>query len=194
MLKDIALGKNMFGVTLFEPKNEFEEKPKPGTIGCVAEICESQEMDDGRSNILTAGIIRYHLIDYVDVEKPYLVGDIEFFEDNEEDENALKKLSDDVFNLFRRAAKAAHKLSRQQGEFPEVQQAPAEQLSFLISAAFNLDSKSKHEMLKMRKTSERLDRLKRMLSKTVSQVEENAEIDKISRKNGHAKKKINLDL
>ena len=34
-------------------------------------------------------MIRYRLIDYVDTGEPYLVGDVEFFEDEEEDENVL---------------------------------------------------------------------------------------------------------
>ena len=194
MLKDIALGKKMFGISLFSPDSEFEDKPEAGSIGCVAEIRESQTMEDGRSNMLTMGLIRYSLIDYIDVDEPYLVGDIEFFEDESEDEATLKPLADEVFTLFRRVAKAAHKLSGQQGRFPEIPQAPPEQLSFLVAAAFSLDNEMKYEMLKMRRTSERLEKLKDILTKAVSQVEDTADIDKISRTNGHSKKKLDIDL
>lgn len=194
MLKDVELGKNMFGITLFAPESEFADKPEQGTIGCVAEVRESQTLEDGRSNILTMGLIRYHLIDYVDADEPYLVGDIEFFEDEDEDESILEPLSNEVFALFRRVAKAAHKLSGQQGDFPDIPQAPPEQLSFLVSAAFNLDNETKYKMLEIRRTSERLNKLKEILSQAVSQIEESAEINKISRTNGHAKKKIDIDL
>ncbi len=194
MLSDIALDKNMFGISLYEPLDEFIEKPEPGTIGCVAEIRESQTLDDGRSNILTVGLIRYHLIDYVEAGEPYLIGDVEFFEDEPEDDAILNPLADEVFGLFRRVAKAAHKLSGQSSEFPDIPQAPPEQLSFLVSAAFNLDTELKYEMLKMRNTSERLERLKDILSKAVTQIEESANINKISRTNGHANKKIDIDL
>lgn len=194
MLRDIALEKNLFGISLFAPQEEFIEKPEAGTVGCVAEIRELQTLEDGRSNILTVGIIRYHLIDYVDAEEPYLVGDIEFFEDEVEDEVALNPLADEVFGLFRRVAKAAHKLSGNQGEFPEIPQAPPEQLSFLVSAAFNLDNEMKYEMLEMRRTSDRLERLRDILSQAVTQVEESAQINKISRTNGHSNKKIDIDL
>jgi Lon protease-like protein len=194
MLQDVALEKNMFGVTLFEPPDEFVDKPATGTIGCVAEIRESQTLEDGRSNILTVGVIRYHLIEYVDAGEPYLVGDVEFFEDEPEDEAVLNPLADEVFELFKRVAKAAHKLSGQQGDFPEIPQAPPEQLSFLVSAAFNLDHELKYNMLELRKTSERLERLKDILSQAVTQVEQSAQINKISRTNGHANKKIDIDL
>lgn len=194
MLKDVELGKNMFGVSLFEPQENFVEKPAPGTIGCVAEIREKQTLEDGRSNILTIGLIRYHLIDYVDAGEEYLVADIEFFEDEKEEESVLDPLADEVFELFKRVAKAAHKLSGQQGEFPEIPKADPEQLSFLVSAAFNLDNQLKYQILEMRRTSERLERLKDILNQSVSQVEESAQINKISRTNGHANKKIDLDF
>jgi Lon protease-like protein len=193
MLKDIAVGKNMFGISLFEP-DEFTPKPPTGSIGCVAEIREAQTLEDGRSNILSVGIIRYHLIDYIDTDKPYLVGDVEFFEDDPEDNEVLQPLANEVFGLFRRVAKAAHKLSGQRGEFPEIPQAAPEQLSFLISAAFNLETDLKYQMLEIRSTSERLERLKDILSQAVAQVEESAEINKISRTNGHSKKKLDIDL
>ena len=56
----------MFGVLLFEPKEDFIERPDLGTVGCVAEIRESETMADGRSNIVTLGVVRYRLIDYID--------------------------------------------------------------------------------------------------------------------------------
>lgn len=192
MLKDIALEKNMFGINFFDPQETFVEKPELGSIGCVAEIRESQTLDDGRSNILTIGVIRYHLIDYVEADEPYLIGDVEFFEDEEEDEAILNPLADEVFELFTRVAKAAHKLSGNRQDFPDIPQAPPEQLSFLVSSAFNLDQDLKLKMLEIRKTSERLERLQDILQQAVVQVEESAKINKISRTNGHANKKIDL--
>ncbi len=194
MLDDIEIGKNMFGVTLFEPQEEFIEKPEVGTIGCVAEVREKQTLEDGRSNILTMGVIRYQLVDYIDEGEEYLTGDVEFFEDEKEDEEILNPLADEVFELFRRVAKAAHKLSGQQGDFPEIPKADPEQLSFLVSAAFNLDNQLKYKMLETRSTSDRLKRLKDILRQSVKQIEESAKINKISRTNGHANKKIDIDL
>ena len=193
MLKDVELGKNMFGISLFEPTESFIEKPEIGTIGCVAEVNENQVLEDGRSNILTVGVIRYRLLDYVETDEPYLIANVDFFEDKKEDEGDLQIPADEVFALFKRVAKAAHKISGQQGDFPDIPQAEPEQLSFLVSSAFNLDSDLKYQMLEMDSTSERLERLKDILSQAVTQVEESAKITKISRTNGHAKKKIDID-
>ncbi len=193
MLKDIAASGNVFGIALFEPAEEGPDRPVPGTTGCVAEVRESKELEDGRSNILTTGLVRFSLEKYVESPDPYLVAEVEYFEDESEDESSLEPLADEVFNLFKRMAEAAHKISGQQGEFPEMPQAAPEQLSFLVSAAFNLDNQVKYRMLEMRRTSERLNHLKDVLSRSVEQVEETANINKISRTNGHVKKDIDID-
>ncbi len=192
MLKDAALVKNLFGVSYFEPQESFVDKPKTETIGCAAEVRESQILPDGRSNILTVGVVRYRLLDYVEASEPYLIGNVEFFEDFEEDENLLNPLSDEVFALFRRIARAAHKLGGERGRFPDVQQTEPQALSFLVTAAFNLENNLKYQMLETRSTIERLERLREILVKAVDKMEESAEIHKIAKTNGHGKKKINL--
>ena len=192
MLQDVALEKNMFGVSYFNPSEEFVEKPLTGSIGCVAEIREVQAMPDGRSNVVTVGVIRYHLIDYINDGAPYLVGDVEFFEDEEEDASVLNPLADEVFALFRRVALAAHKLSGERGTFPDVQQTEPQALSFLVMAAFNLEPDLKYQLMETRSTIERLERLKEILVQTVGKMEESAEINKIAKTNGHSKKKLDI--
>jgi ATP-dependent Lon protease len=193
MISDVTAGKNMFGISLFEPSEAGSDRPESGSIGCVAEIREAQTLEDGRSNILTVGVIRYRLTGYSDSADPYLVADVEFFEDEEEDADALHPLADEVFDLFKRMAEAAHKMSGQQGALPELPQAGPGQLSFLVSAAFNLDNRLKYKLLEMTRTSERLSQLRDVLARSVDQVEETVKINKVSRTNGHAKKKINID-
>lgn len=192
MLSDVELQRNLFGVNFFDPPENLADKPEAGAIGCVAEIQDVQKMPDGRSNIMTTGVIRYHLIDYIQTDDPYLVAEVEFFEDEKEDETILKTLSDEVFVLFKRVAQAAHKISGMRGEFPDIPQAEPEQLSFLITSAFNLENDLKYKMLETRSTSERLENMRTILKKAVNQIEASAEIHKISQTNGHSKKKINL--
>jgi Lon protease-like protein len=192
MLADVEADKHLFGVTFFHPTEDFIEKPEIGTVGCIAEVRDVQTLPDGRSNIVTAGVIRYRLIDYIDAGEPYLVGDVEFFEDEAEDAGALDPVANEVFALFRRIAKAAHKLSGAHGIFPDIPQAEPEQLSFLVTAAFNLEAAMKYEMLETRSSIERLTRLREILVQAVDKMEDNAEVQKIARTNGHTKKKIDL--
>jgi ATP-dependent Lon protease len=192
MLTDIELRRNLFGVSFFEPDSEFDEKPKPGTVGCVAEVRQAQPLPDERSNLLTFGVIRYRLIDYVDIGTPYFSAEVEFFEDDPEPKEELEPIADDVFSLFERVAKAAFKLSGNRGRFPEVPRAEPEQLSFLVAAAFNLDNEVKGQFLEMTSTAERLKRLKAILEQAVTQMESNADVVGVAQKNGHSKKPIDL--
>lgn len=193
MLKDIELRRNLFGVNFFEPQDEFDEKPKPGSVGCVAEVRQSQTLPDERSNVVTFGLIRYRILDHVDIGTPYFSAEVEFFEDEPESNEVLDPIADEVFGLFERVAKAAFKLSGNRGRFPEVPRAEPEQLSFLVAAAFNLDNELKTQFIEMTSTSSRLTRLKGILEQAVSQMESNADITDVAKKNGHSKKPINLD-
>lgn len=192
MLKDIEAGNRFFGITLFNPAESFVERPAIDSIGCVAEVREAQALPDGRSNIVTIGLIRYRLIDYVERNEPYLMAEVEFFEDEPEDYLSLNPLADEVFALFKRIAKAAHKLSGERGTFPDIPQAEPEQLSFLVTAAFNLENELKYELLETRSTIERLSRLREILRQAVDKMEATAEIHKVSKTNGHSNKKIDL--
>lgn len=192
MMQDIRLEKNLFGITLFNPQETFVEKPALGTIGCVAEVRETHDLPDGRSNIITVGVIRYRLHEYVEAGEPYLIGDVEFFEDEAEDADVLNPLANEVFELFGRIAKAAHKLSGERGTLPEVQQTEPQALSFLVTAAFNLEPELKYQLLETRSTIERLMKLREILIQTVDKMEDSAEIHKISKTNGHSKKKLDI--
>ncbi|MCA1625220.1 MAG: LON peptidase substrate-binding domain-containing protein [Acidobacteria bacterium] len=193
MLKDIGLEKNLFGVSYFDPQNEIlAKKPETGTVGCVAEVRENQLLPDGRSNILTIGVIRYRLIDYIEAGEPYLIGDVEFFEDFDEEAELLNPLADEVYLLFKRIAKAAHKLGGERGTLPDVPQSEPQALSFLVTAAFNLEPDLKYKLLETRSTVERLQQLREILVQAVGKMEESAEINKIAKTNGHSNKKIEL--
>jgi ATP-dependent Lon protease len=193
MLDDVRKEQNFFGVTFYDLSNALDERPEPGTVGCVAEVREVNEMPDGRSNILTFGVVRYRLIDYVDVGEPYLVGDLEFFEDDEEDKSVLVQLGDEVHALFERIAKAAFKLSGNQGTLPDIPKTDPQQMSFLITAAFHLENELKYEMAEITSTTERLEKLRKVLLRAVGKLEANADIQQIAKTNGHSNKKIDLD-
>jgi Lon protease-like protein len=192
MLKDVESEHHLFGITLFEPGEAIADKPAAGTVGCITEVREVETLPDGRSNILGLGLARYRLIDYVDAGEPYLVGDVQFFEDGDENVKDLEPLADEVFDLFGRMARAAFKMSGSRGTLPEIKRADPEALSFLITAAFNFENGKKYSLLEMTSTTERLRELREILLKTVDQMEETADIQAVSRSNGHSKRKIDL--
>jgi Lon protease-like protein len=192
MLLDVEGRGNFFGVSLFESQGEFTDRPAVGTVGCVVEIKESELLDDGRSNIITLGLARYRIDEYLDDGRPYLAAEIEFFEDETAGEDELTWLADQVFVLFERMAKAAFKMSGGRGQLPELQRSDPESMSFLITAAFNFDNDKKYRLLETTSTYDRLAELKDVLDQAVDQVEQGAEIQLAAKTNGHSKKKLDL--
>lgn len=192
MLRDIEGQGKFLGVSLFEPEDEFIDRPAVGTVGCVAEIKESELLDDGRSNIIALGLARYRVTEYLNDDKQYLFAEIEFFEDKPADDNDLTPLADEVFLLFERMAKAAFKMSGGRGALPELQRSDPESMSFLITAAFNFDNEKKYRLLETTSTFDRLTELKNVLDQAVDQVEQSAEIQSAAKTNGHSNKKLDL--
>lgn len=192
MLEDIKSERNLFGVVLHEATDTFLPGPPEGSVGCVAEVREIESMPDGRSNIVTLGVVRFRVADYIDSGDPYLVAEVEYFEDEPDTGEVLDLLAADVFDLFQRMASAAFKLSGSRGTEPEIKQTDPESLSFLVTAAFNFDNEKKYNLLRTTSTRERLAELKKILDQAVRQVEESAETQVAARSNGHSKKKIDL--
>lgn len=190
MLTDIEFSRNLFGVSYFNLEESDSDVPEIGSIGCVAEVKDSQTLEDGRSNILTVGIIRYEITGYVESDEEYLIAQVTFFEDFEENEKVLEPLANEVFALFQRIANSAHNLGGQRGNPPKLPQAEPQLLSFLVSSAFNMPNDLRYKLLATRSTAERLEGLLEILRQAVSQIEESANISKIAKTNGHSKKNI----
>ncbi len=192
MLTDIEQEHKMFGISLLETDTAGLDRPEIGSIGCVAEVHEVQPVPDGRSNIKTLGVIRYRILEFVDLGKPYLTAAVEFLEYAKEDETALATAAEEIFGLFERVARAAFDLSGSRGQFPELQRSDPERLSFAVSAAFSFDNEVKYGLLKLESTLDRFDRLRDILRSAVGRMEESAAIHKVAQHNGHSKSKIDL--
>ena len=193
MLQDIRITNNLFGIANFDPTGSAVETPPPGYVGCVAEVTETQTFPDGRSNILTLGVIRFRLESYVDRDDPYLVAKVNYFEDNEEDEEKLAGLTKEVAEMFTRIAQAVRTINDERTNLPDISNTEPQRLSFLVAAAMEIESDVKQELLELRSTFERLDRLRSMLALAVKGYEERARIHELAKGNGHAGRKIDLE-
>ena len=193
MLTDISLTKNLFGLAYFDPTLTSNEVPPAGSVGCVAEVTETQTFPDGRSNILTLGVIRYRIESYVDRGDPYLVAQVSFFEDDEEDEALLAGPAREVAETFTRIAQAVRTINDERAALPDISDTEPQRLSFLVAAAMEIDAEIKQELLEMRSTSERLERLREMLRIAVKGYEERARIHELAKGNGHGGRKIELE-
>lgn len=193
MLLDIQMSNNMFGLAYFDSSTSEGEAPPAGHVGCVAEVTETQTFPDGRSNILTLGLIRYRIESYVDRGDPYLVAQVSYFEDDEEDESMLAATAKDVAETFTRIAQAVRTINDERASLPDISDTEPQRLSFLVAAAMEIEADVKQELLELRSTSERLERLRVMLNIAVKGYEERARIHELAKSNGHGGRKIELE-
>ncbi|HEX8495018.1 MAG TPA: LON peptidase substrate-binding domain-containing protein [Pyrinomonadaceae bacterium] len=193
MLTDIRAKDNLFGLSFFDAEASGREVPPAGHLGCVAEVTEVQQLPDGRSNVLTLGLIRYRVEAYVERDDPYLVAEVSFFEDEAEDEDLLAQRVEETSSMFMRIARAVRTINDDRAGLPELPHTEPERLSFLIAAAMELSNEVKLELLELRSTAERLERLRDLLARALASYEERARMHEIAKGNGHGGKKIDLE-
>jgi ATP-dependent Lon protease len=192
MLTDIKLSNNLFGLVYFDSSTSEADVPRAGQVGCVAEVTETQSFPDGRSNVLTIGLIRFRVDSYIERGDSYLVAKVNYFEDQEEDSARLTEAAHEVAETFTRIARAVRTINDERADLPDISDTEPQQLSFLVAAAMEIEVDVKQELLELQSTAERLDRLRGMLSRAVKGYEERARIHELAKGNGHSGKKIDL--
>jgi ATP-dependent Lon protease len=193
MLNDVRAGNSFFGVSYFDASASDQDMPATGHVGCVAEVTDTQALPDGRSNILTVGIIRYRIEEYVERDNPYLLARVSYFEDDEEDPSVLGESAQDVAETFTRIARAVRTINDERASLPDISDTEPQRLSFLVAAAMEVDTDVKQDLLELRSTAARLQRLRDVLDRAVSTYEERARIHELAKGNGHSGRKIDLE-
>ena len=193
LLTDIRVSNNLFGLAYFDSSTSELDVPAVGQVGCVAEVTETQTFPDGRSNILTIGVVRYRIESYIDNGDAYYVARVQFFEDAEEDESVLTEAAAEVADTFTRIAQAVRTINDERAILPDISDTEPQRLSFLVAAAMEVEVEVKQELLELQFTSERLQRLRLLLNQAVDGYEERARVHELAKGNGHSGRKIELE-
>jgi Lon protease-like protein len=72
MVRDAMGSDGLIG--MIQPKDDAKV-PRLFEIGCIGRIIASEELEDGRFNIVLSGLSRFRLLDEVQVSTPYRQGD-----------------------------------------------------------------------------------------------------------------------
>jgi ATP-dependent Lon protease len=140
-----------FGVLMWDPATRITSK-----VGCAAEIGEVVPLPDGRMNIMTKGFQRFRVLDYVQ-EKPYLVGLVEWFDDDRPDRD-LSGLREDAVRLLSDVVRLSSKLTNRRIELPGDLPEDACDLSYWIAGNLYGDPAEQQSLLELQETSVRLER------------------------------------
>ena len=164
-----------FGVVYFDGS-------KVRKVGCTAKITSVlKRYDDGRMDIGTRGEKRFVLKKISD-EKPYLEGDVTYFDDEGEEYNEeTDRAAREGVRLLRRV----YGLMRKELTLDEVSERDLQTLSFVIAGnqGFTLDDKQR--LLEMTSTRERLVACVECLKEALQRMKIGEQVKKIISGNGN---------
>jgi uncharacterized protein len=138
-------------------------------VGCTARISAIEAHDDGRFSLVSTGVQRFRLLD-VDTSGPYLVGEVEFLDEDSDERAELLKTSSTALLLGYQRALAGLRGVRA-GAIPELPDDPTV-LSYLIAAAMVLDLRDKQRLLATPDTATRLQREQALLRRETMLIKE----------------------
>jgi len=180
MLADCLSTDRRFGLV---HQSAEETEVVPGTVGCIAEILQSEELPDGRSNIVVQGADRFAFVAFVTTDEPYAVARVREYSDDMEFGGELDSLAERVRDLFEVVARAARTLADESDPIPPLPEEPA-LLSFTIAAAIDLESPMRQQLLVSQSPTARLRQLDQLLSPAVPSLVARAEVHKRAKHNG----------
>ncbi len=147
-----------FGVLLIADGGEIGANADTVTIGTIARIVNVDELDDGRMNMLTMGVVRFRLLKSYD-HHPYMSGDIEAWEDEMGDAKALPKLTKAAHSAYiNYVAELAELMDEQDRPGQIVAPMDPQVLSYTIAANLQVPNEDKQKLLEIETVEGRLAR------------------------------------
>jgi len=177
LLADCLDQDRRFGIAYAAPDKGSDPAPAPGDVGCIAHILTTQDLPDGRSDILTTGEQRFVLLEWLSTDRPYRMARVEEFTDEPVEPTEAEGLATDVRRDFLRVVAALEQ------DPPELPVDP-EALSFRVAAALELDPAAKLALLAIRTTTVRLRRLAALLQPLAADAERRAAVRHRAKGNG----------
>jgi ATP-dependent Lon protease len=151
MINDILESDSRFGVVMIDPSTG-----EPAKHGCSAVIVNCKRLQDGRLNIMTVGQQRFRLI-HTNQDKPYLVGQVEWIDDDPSDKD-LKEKASELKELLKDVVKLSAKLSDKKIEFPEDLPTDPLELSYWVAGSVYGLTDEQQSLLELEDTEQRLER------------------------------------
>lgn len=147
-----------FGVLLITDGGEVGESAETVTVGTVARVVNADELDDGRMNMLTMGVVRFRLLKTFN-HHPYMSGNIETWEDDMGDAKVLAKLTKEAHRSYiNYVAELAELMDEDERPGQIVAPMDPQMLSYTIAANLQVPNEDKQKLLEVETVEERLAR------------------------------------
>ncbi len=174
LVAEVTEEDSMFGINLVRSARTYP-------VGCSAEVVNIfRRYPDGRLDIAIKGVRRYRLKSMNGDEKPYLLGSVDFFDDEADLVN--EDLRQKCVELYNQLIDIIYAGSGDVLDTESAQDSPA---SFLIAEKAGLDNVKKQELLEMLTENERLQYLHDFITDYLPEVRNKKKIADIIRNDGY---------
>lgn len=149
-----------FGVVLIKEGVEVGGAAIPHTIGTIARIVDSARLDDGRMNIITAGVTRFVLQEYFN-DRVYMTGRIRLLPDENVDIDQVAPIVRQIGQSFQKYVSAIENVNNPEpSEGERTLELPKDPsvLSYAIAASLPISVGDKQSLLEVQTTPARLRR------------------------------------
>lgn len=193
MLDDCMAGDRRFGVSFVEPGGGVDPLPEPGEVGCLAYVQAVRRLRDGRSHIVTVGQDRYVLQGFVPADRLYRVAQVDTFNDDRESGAAPDDAGENVRRGFSKFAAGMTALTDATPGAFDLPTDPTA-LSFHVAATLDISPSAKQELLALRSTGQRLERLAGLLDALNREMEGRVAVHARARRNGKGGRDQTVDI
>jgi hypothetical protein len=150
-----------FGVVLIKEGSEVGEPAVPYQIGTIVRIVDVARLDDGRMNLIAAGITRFKISEFF-ADLPYMTANVQVWRDEDVDIAKAEVVRRQASKSFERYVRAVQNIAATEEQ--ELEDKPLEfpkdptLLSYLIAANLQVSNLDKQSLLEAPTTIARLRR------------------------------------
>jgi len=160
---------DVFGLVLLRQGAQEETEQTIHRVGTTARIVRTERLEGGRMNILCQGEARFRVLRFTR-RTPFWMADIDFIEDENESDDALKPLQDEVASLYAKALELGVQLGLFESAEPRLPESPVD-LSFMVSYVLDIEAEQKQNLLELKSTEQRLRELVTFVDDAIRKLE-----------------------
>jgi ATP-dependent Lon protease len=157
-LVDEAMAKDrMIGLLVAQKKEDVKPDPESGdlaTVGTAALILKMAKTEDDRIQLLVQGLSRFRVKDF-QKGKPYLVAEVEHFNDVDHADNETEALMANVIKQFSRIVQLSPGLPQEMGSMASSIKEPGT-LADMVASTINSSPEEKQKILEIQDSTKRL--------------------------------------
>jgi Lon protease-like protein len=132
---------------------------EPHTVGCTAKIINSQQLEQGRMNIVALGQDRFRILSLDSRSFPYLNGIVELFPIEAGDPVEITRCGDRLRGQVRRLIQTQLKAAGQMLDITNLPEDPVE-LAYLAASVLQISVDQKQQLLQIVQAEDLIDRVR----------------------------------